>query len=724
VFAAVRAHDQVIADVVGFMRLEDRPAIAVDGETQPEREVELVSANFFTSLGVALVAGRAPGPSDDRVAVISARWWRQRFGGRPDVLGRMLSVAGGSYAIVGVAPPRFHGFLIDRSADIWIHAPDDRLELVARLQPGVGPLQAQTAIHSILADDVRTRYPDQAAVPMVTEATAIGQGISNLRVQYRGALLALMALVAVVLLTTTTNVGNLLMVRQAARRRELAVRAALGASRSRLVAQSLVESTVLAAAGCLAGLLLARWGVSAVLSMLPLPAPPGGMAFVADARVIGFAAAVAAASVLLFGLGPAWRVADVDLSGDFRSSQGLTAPRRTRRLARALVVCQVCLSLILLVAAGLFVQTLRNLSALDLGFHADPLLQVAIDPRAAGYPEEQLGSLQRVLIERVGALPGVRSTTSVDSRLMQGSSTSMAIPIPGLERRGDEVWDGISVGPQFFETMGIELVRGRGFTAADFSGEFTPPLTGPSSGSRFVRRAAPFVINEAFARHYFPNADPLSTTSPIVGIVKDAKLLGVGPDIQPLMFMPSRRPRLGAIVARTTGQSPAATTAIREAIQGVHPRLVVEIATIGEAMNRNIARERMVAAISGFFGVLGLVLASVGIFGVASSSVAQRTREFAIRRALGAGGCSVIWTSVRETLVVFGIGLAGGTVAAFVAVRLAASVIGDLLFGLSATDPTNLIAAVGVMLSAALMACTVPALRATRIDPLAVLRDE
>jgi hypothetical protein len=319
-------------------------------------------------------------------------------------------------------------------------------------------------------------------------------------------------------------------------------------------------------------------------------------------------------------------------------------------------------------------------------------------------------------------------TTSVGDSLMQGSSTSMAIPIPGLERRNHEMWDALGVGPQFFETMGIELVRGRTFTASDFAAEYVPPPVAHGPGSReildFVRRTGPYVINEAFAKQYFPNVDPLVTTSPIVGIVRDAKLLGVGRDVAPLMFLPSRRPRMGAIVARTAGEAETVTSAIREVIQTIHPRLLAGVNTVGDAMNRNIARERMVAAISGFFGILGLTLAAIGIFGVASSTVVQRRKELGIRRALGAGGWAVVRESLRETLAVVAIGLVAGAALAFVAVRLAASVIADLLYGLSATDTANFVLAIGVMLMAALVACTLPALRATRIDPLSVIRDE
>jgi hypothetical protein len=276
--------------------------------------------------------------------------------------------------------------------------------------------------------------------------------------------------------------------------------------------------------------------------------------------------------------------------------------------------------------------------------------------------------------------------------------------------------------------MGIEPVRGRTFAASDFLGNYVPPPVVSGPGSRkiidFIRRTGPYVINEAFAKQYFPNADPLVTTSPIVGIVRNAKLLGVGPEIAPLMFLPARSPRMEAIIVRTAGEAGVITSAIRDAIQAVHPRLLVGVTTVGEAMNRNIAKERMVAAISAFFGVLGLALACIGIFGVASSTVASRAKELGIRRALGAGGWSVIRESLRETLLVVALGITAGGVAAFVAVRLTASLIADLLYGLTATDARNLVAAVAVMIVAALAACALPALRATRVDPLVAIRDE
>ena len=724
VFEAVRAHGRTIGDAVGFWRL-DRPTVAVDGETELSRNVDQTSVNFWSGLGVSPLIGRAPEPADNAVAVISARWWRARFDGRKDVLGRTLTVNGQSYSIIGVAPSGFDGFLIEDAADLWISTPvgGPELRLIARLKPGVTVVQAQGAMHAYFhqyaLDRFRGDFPPD--LPIETELLPAGKGLSQLRVQYAGALLALMALVTIVLFTTCTNVGNLLMLRNAARRRELTVRAALGAGRSRLILQYLVESALLAVVGCALGLAFAAWGVSVILSMLPLPAIPDSLAFHADARMLGFAAGVSILSALLFGLAPAWRATDVDLAGSLRSSQGATPPKGARRLGRMLVACQVGFSVLLLVGAGLFVQTLRNLSQLDIGFSPDRLLQVSIDTRFAGYGrrsqggdgenedrEGEVAGVLRLLRERVGAVAGVRAVTASRNWLMRGENSRMSVPIPGFDPGRDALWSAVTVGPDFFEAMGIPVVRGRTFTAADLT------------------RRGRYVINEAFARHYFPNDDPLVRAPAIVGIVRDVRVFGPRSQVAPLMYeMLSLEPdRVNALQVRTAADPATLVPAIRDAVRSVNPKLFVGIRTMREEIEQGIARERMVAAISAFFSLLGLLLASIGIFGVASYAVAQRTKELAIRRALGAGRWSVIRESLRETSVVFGLGLAAGTMAAVVLVRLSASVLADLLFGLTATDATNVAGAVGVMVAVALAACLLPAHRATRIDPLAGIREE
>jgi predicted permease len=722
-FNYIRTHNQVFSDIVGFNTL-DRPVVMVDGIAEPARQVEQVSENFFRDLGVPIALGRSPTSSDGPVAVISYRLWRARFDGGSSALGRSLTIDGQAYSLIGVAVPQFLGLSLESSPDLWISSAHSSApapqQMIAHLKPGVMASQAQAALDvlfSQLAQEqpgiVAGSRPGQPAAHVAL--LAAGKGLSALRVQYERPLLALTGLVILVLLITCTNVGNLLMVRNSARRRELAVRAALGARRSRLVLQYLLESAVLAMLGGIMALMFARWGVSIILSMLPVSVMPESLAFRVDARVLGFAAAVSLLSALLFGLAPAWRAAQVDLTAALRSSQGSSSTKRTRRLGRTLVASQVGLSVLLLVGAGLFVQTLRNLVRLDVGFNTESLLQVSLDTRGSGYREGQVGALYRLLLERVSAIPGVHSVTGIRNDVMKGNFSRGMMAIPGRTLDRGEAWGVASVGPSFFETMNIPVVRGRTFTAADFAQE---------------RRCV--IITEAFAGRYFPNDDPIGKrigdppNTEIIGVVRDARLTAVRTESGPMMyFMAPREPdRIGALEVRTAGDTAAIGRAVREEIQRVNRRLVVDIRTMRQEIDRNIAKERMVAATSGFFSLLGLLLVSIGIFGVASFTVAQRTSELGIRTALGASRWSVIRESLRDTMQVFGTGLAAGIIAAIVAVQLTASFISDLLFGLRAADVANIVAAVLMMVAVALAACILPARRATRIDVLTAIRNE
>ena len=344
--------------------------------------------------------------------------------------------------------------------------------------------------------------------------------------------------------------------------------------------------------------------------------------------------------------------------------------------------------MLLLVGAGLFVQTLRNLTRLDVGFNPDNLLQVSLDSNGSGYRQGQIGPLYRLLLERVSAIPGVRSVAGVRSPVMRGGLSRPRFSNMGSIRPvgPDESWDSLEVGPSFFETMNIPVVRGRTFTGADVE-----------RGRTLV------IISEAFVKHYFPNEDPVAGTrgEVFIGIVRDAKLASVRRETGPMMYQlaSSRANRLDALVVRTAGDPEALAHAIQQEIRRVHPRLLVGISTMRQEIDRSIATERMVAATSAFFSLLGLLLASIGIFGVAASTVAQRTNELGIRMALGAGRWSVIRESLRDTMLVFGAGLAAGIIAAVVAVRLTASVISDLLFGLTAADAANIVGAVLVMIA-------------------------
>jgi len=727
-FAQVAAQSQGIAGVVGY-RFVERPRISIDGVAQTERAIDYASTNFFRELDVPLVIGRYADDSDGNVIVISERWWRSRFGGSLDALGRAISVDDRLYTVIGVAPLRFHGFEIDRSVDAWISPGSRELGMVARLRAGVTRAQAAALVHNILITEV---LPADRGDSLVTIARSMSHGISDLRAQYQKALIALMALVLLVLLTTCANVGNLVMLRHIGRRRELTMRATLGASRARLVIHSLVETSMLAIIGCVGGLVFAAWAVRIVVALLPLPAAPDALAFHLDARMLAFVSIVCALSVLLFGLVPAWRAADVDLAGTLQSSHAMSAPARTRRVGRLLVGAQVALSVVLIVGAGLFVQTLRNLSKLQMGYGTERLVQVTLDPRFAGYQEKQVPALARHLLERVASVPGVRSVSRTSWPLMIGSSTSMGIPLPNLpDRPGmSGMWDAIDVGPRFFETMGIAVVRGRAFTDADFISDtvdFQSDRRSATAAQRenLRRRMGPYVVNESFQTGRYDGGDPMQAGSPIVGIVKDVKLFGVKEAVRPLMFLISRVPRrVGALQVRTAGDPRTVERGIAEAIRGVNPLLLGTVSTLGEVTGRSIAKERMVASISGFFGVLGLVLATMGVFGIASSAVTQRTKELGIRRALGAGQGVLIRDSLRETLGMIGVGLIVGALAAVVAVRVTSSLTTDLLFGITPTDAGTLAASVAMIVLVGVAACAIPALRAARVDPLICIRED
>jgi predicted permease len=712
VFDALRARTDILSEVVGFNRL-DRPSVTLDGHLEPALQVERVSSNFFRDLGVNPVHGRTPDASDDAVAVLSDRYWRSRFARRSDVLGRALTLDGQVFTIVGVAPPGFIGLSVENSIDLWLAArtPPPPQAMIARLNASVTPSHAQAALQTPLRQlgEAQTSGMPWNDAMQVTLLPA-GKGLSQLRAQYDRPLLALLVLVSLVLLITCTNVSNLLMVRNTARRRELSLRISLGASRSRVVMQYLVESGLLALMGGLLALGFARWGVSITLSMLPLPSVPQGLAFEIDGRVLGFTGLLAIVSALLFGLAPAWNATGVDLTAALKSNSGGTSSRGNRRMARWLVASQVALTVLLLVGAGLFVQTLRNLTHLDVGFDPKGLLQVSIDTRGAGYGQGQVGDVHRLLLERVAAIPGVRSVAAIRNAVLRNSGTRSSITMPDLPLGPEEGWDSAEVGPAFFETMGIRVVHGRVFTAEDFE-----------------RQSRVKVISEAFAKHYFPNQDPIGRLGGlIIGVVADTKLFAMRKENAPFMYDLARKEpdRLSALEVRTDQEPGAVSNAIVHAVRSIHPRLLIEVRTMQQEIGQNVAKERIVAATSSFFSLLALLLASIGIFGVASSTVAQRTNELGIRMALGAGPWSVIRESLRETMLVFGAGLVAGTMAAVTAVQVTKSFISELLFGLDATDTANIAAAVFVMAAIALIACILPARRATRIDPLAAIRHE
>jgi predicted permease len=716
VFDRLRERNDLFDHIAGYSPL-DRPAVVLDGYVDTSRHGERVSANFLRDLGVAPVLGRMPVPAEVDVAVISHRLWRSRFGERTNVLGSALTVDGRAYTIVGVAPPRFVGLSIDTSADLWIvTAPGDPQQPVARLKPGVTPAQAQVAVAMVFDQIVRDHPRTIPWGPRMEVVLApAGKGLSRLRTEYQRPLLALGALVTLVLLITCTNVANLLMVRNCARARERTVRVAVGASRGRLALQYLVESVLLVGLGAVLGLLFARWGVSVLHSMLPVPAIPEILVFQLDGRLLGFVLVMSLLSVLLFGLAAAWRAAHVDLTVALRSGTTSSHARSPRSLGRWLVGCQVALSVLLLAGAGLFVKTLRNLGQVDVGFNADRLVQVKLDTRGSGYDQGQIEPLYRLLLDRASAIPGVASVTGIRNDVMRAGFTRGLTAIPGRTLGPSDAWWSATVGPSFFETPQIPVRRGRAFTAGDFAAE-----------------RQPVIISESLARLHFPNEDPIGRriggqgALEIVGVVADARIFNVRTPAGPTMYFTSRNDadRIGALLLRTTGDPTPIVSAVRAETQRINPRLVVDARTMREEIDRNLARERMVAATSAFFSMLGLLLASVGVFGVGSYSVTQRTNELGIRMALGAGRWSVIRAALRDTLTVFGVGLVAGIAGAILLLRVTAAAVAELLFGLTATDAANVIAAILLVTAVVLLGCVLPARRATSIDPLLAIRHE
>jgi predicted permease len=710
-FDAIKGIPGVFSEVMGANPL-DRPVIVIDGEIEPSHSGLVVTDNFFSGLGVDLSLGRA----EPNGAVISDRFWKSRFGKSPDVLGRLLNVNGQTYSIAGVAPPSFQGISLDFSGDVWLVAPtvpENVFTAIGRLRPGVQIGQAQAATDALFQqlDRSGTRLPGKnLGMAIRADVQPAAKGSSNLRDQYQHALLALMVLVTLVLLITCTNIGNLLVVRNTSRIRELTVRAAVGARRSRLIAQLLVESAVLALMGGSLAWVVARWGVSTVLSMLPLTEIPELLVFRMDARILGFLAGVSVLSAVLFALAPAWRATRIDLATGLKAGlqggSGTATARDSRWLGRWLVAGQIALSVMLLAGAGLFLQSLRNLGEIAPGFETRDLLQVEIDTSFAGYRQGHVNTVYKLLLDRLASIPRVREVTGGRNPLL-GSYPPGMPPPPNYVSEVDA---------RFFDVMRIPLQRGRIFTLEDET------------------RAEPIaIVSEAYAKETFPGEDAIGKSIPagrisreIVGVVADSRLMSLRWDV-PMVYYPllqGEADRISAIEIRTSGDPVAIAHAVQDEVRRVNPRLLISVRTMQDVIDRSMAQERLVGAVSGFFGVLGVILAGIGLFGVASFTVAQRTSELGIRIALGAGRWDVIRESLRDTALVFGIGLVIGGAAAFAGTRLAANLISGLLYGLSATDWRNIAAAGLLMIVVAIAACLIPALRAARVDPLKAIRYE
>jgi predicted permease len=737
-------------DVFSGMFARSRLTMSMSGSGETDRVLgELVSGNFFDVLGVGPHLGRLFTEADDQtpgahpVAVISYNFWERRFGADAQIVGQTIHLNGYPFTVIGVAAKGFHGVQVGDAPDVRIpfmmngqvrpggsrvfeNRGDMGLSVMARLKPGVSIEQAEgpadTVFKAVREPDlrrIRGDSPDDRIFQKLRiHLSSAKTGASSLSRQFEQPLTVLMCLVSVVLLIACLNVANLLLARGATRQKEIAVRLALGAARSRLVRQLLTEGLVLSVLVGALGLFLARWGTDVLLGFLPHGQGRNVLEVELDLRVLGFTLAVTLLAGLLFGLAPALHATRPNLIPALKNDSVLLGDGRHRwELRRLLVIMQVALSLVLLVGAGLFVRSLRNLRAVDDGYNVNQVVSLALDPAQTGYKIDQLRSFYAQLSERVAALPGVESNTFTRHVPISGGYSRYGITVPGYEPRPDEEMAVLQnlIAPQFFETFGTPLLMGR-----DFNSQDTPE--------------APkvIIVNDGLARYFFGSDNPLGRRITlenykdleIVGVVADAKYRNLKEAAPKTAYIPySQYDTLGQrqLCVRTAGDASTLIGAIRQEVRSLDPNLpVFDVKTFAEQINQSVSRERLVALLSSFFGLFALMLASVGLYGVMAYSVTRRTREIGIRMALGARSGNVLWLVLRETLLLMVLGIAIGLPAALAATKLAEG----LLFGLTATDPLTIALATFAMIAIAVLAGYLPARRAARVDPMVALRYE
>ena len=713
--------------------------------------VEVVSGDYFRTLGVGAAIGRVLGPDDDRipdghpVVVLSQAYWQRRFGADAGVVGRDVRVNGQPMTIVGVAAPPFGGFDLGRPADLfaplmmdealtptWKGLGDWRtrwLHLSGRLRPGVTPERAAAVLdvtyRALLQEDfktVRSKFSPEGRARFLGKPLDVlpaAKGRSQLRTDFSSPLLALMAMVGVVLLIACVNVANLLMARASTQQQEVAVRLALGAGRFRLVRQRLTESLVLAGAGALAGLVIAASATRLLIGMLPRAAGASPLSAAVDVRMIGFAVALAVVTAIGFGLGPALR-ATGRRAAVLRPGTGrVLGGGQQARLLRALVVAQVALSLLLVTGGGLFARSLYNLRSIGPGFVTDHLLQLRVDAALNSYAGPQALVLASRLRQELTAIAGVTAASAATVPAMFNTFGRQTVRVQDYEPASEEDMSPAinSVGPAYFATLGVPLVHGRDFTDADVDGSQRVAIVNEAMANRFWKGQNP--IGRRFGRQ-----SETGFEIEVVGVVRDSRFANLRDDIKMCYYIPLTQsgPLNGfTLYVRHRAADAAIAPAVRQAVARVDPRLpIYDFRTMESQIAESMYIERLVSSLSALFGLLALGLAAVGLYGVMSHAVAQRRREIGIRMALGAERKSVLWQVLRQVLVLAVAGVSIGLPAALGAGRL----IESLLFELAPGDPATIAAAATVLIGVAMLAGAVPATRAMRVDPVVALRDE
>ncbi len=756
-YKQLRDHTPEFQEMAAFQASMPDLSVRRTGASGPAQPFlgEFVSGNYFSMFGISAFAGRTILPSDDQpnaapVAVISYRTWQQHFGSDPSAIGSTFVINMVPYTVVGVTPPGFFGdtlranppdFWLPLSTEPTLNGPNsilnnpalNWLHVIGRLKPGVQPSKVQSEVTTVLqrwissqpnlTEDDRSQISKQHIV-----IAPGGEGVASMQQQAGSGLRLLMIIAGLVLLIACANIANLMLARGTAARGETAVRIALGAPRIRLIRQVITQSVLVSVAGGLAGLFVAYAGTRAILLIafrgshyVPISASP-------SLAVLGFAFVLSLVTGVIFGAAPAWVTSHSDPAEALRSA-GRSTVERTSLPQKSLVVFQVALSVTLLIGAGLLTQSLRNVVNQNFGFEPQGRLIVRVSPALAGYKPDQLYGLYQQIEQQLAQIPGVRSVSYSAYSPMRGDNWGFYFHIEG---RPPSERDGSSfdvIGPHYFETIGTRLVRGRSIGDQD-----TPTALKVA------------VINQAFAKTFFPKQDPIGQhfgfgdashagDMEIVGIVQDAKYQSAREPAYPTFFVPffqmPKDPKLeflavaasylGDIELHVAGQPEALEENVRRTLANINPNLtVLDMMSLSQQLNLNFNQETLIARLTGLFGLLALVLACVGLYGVTSYSVARRTNEIGIRLALGATRANVTRLVLRGAVRQLALGLAVGVPLALAGGRLLSS----QLYGVKSYDLRILGVAVIVLVACALIAALVPARRAAKVDPMVALRYE
>jgi len=712
-------------------------------------KVMMVSGDFFNVLGIHPLRGRVFSAADDQkgcgasAAVISYAFWQRELGGSPTVVGSTVSLNSHAVEIVGITPATFFGMEVGQSYDVAVplcaepalHSENSWLAngtmwwlvMLARIKPGSPLASVNAQLDSISPAVFRSTLPPNYPTESIKSylgfklaAYPAGGGVSQLRNDYSDSLGLLLGASFLVLLIACANLANLTLARASARQRESAVRLALGASRPRILRQWMTESFLLAGLGAFVGLGMAR-GLSALLiSFLDVNGNPVFLDLKLDWRVLGFNAGLAIVTCLLFGTTAALRATATAPGVAMKSvSHSVTANRERFGLRRVLVVAQVSLSMVLLAGALLFARSLRNLLTVDPGFRQNGVLIAGLDFSRLHLAPERCLDFTRVLLHRLSAVPGIQSAATTDIIPISGDSWSNNVWMEGLDSRREEALFN-NVGPDYFKALRITMVAGRAFDDRDTASSPRVAIVNEAFAQKLTNGASP--VGKRFRRQRTPRQP--ETLYEIVGLVKNTKYLHLQEDFHPIAFLPSFQdpnPDSTAQVMLRSDLAPAdARSAVKRALSEVSPEIAIEFDSLGNVVQDSLLRERLLATLAGFFGLLAMLLAAIGLYGVISYMVAQRTNEIGIRMALGADRGSVLRMIMGEASSLLGIGLGVGIALAWIGVKA----VHNLLFGLKTGDPTTFLLAALLLAAVTLSASYLPSHRAAQLDPLVALREE